>query len=182
MTERSVPDPKLRSPSKISEFLLLKSFEGHIKKHEAHHLTVVKTPTLKALREEPMPPWLEDIRLIPKGACKEVYPNITDFWSHKQRYSAMKKFLPHTSKSKVKSIFRKSEHEEKKQKIEKKLNGIFHENSFRIRRLKLTRSDPKLDIGELHSDRLKKSDSGANRIRMQSPDPENLLRKARSIH
>jgi hypothetical protein len=64
MTERSVPD----SPHKISEFLLLKRFEDHIKKHEVQHLTV------KALREETMPPWLEDIRLIPKGACKEVYP------------------------------------------------------------------------------------------------------------
>ena len=92
----------------------------------------------------------------------------------------MKKFLPSTSKSKLKSIFRKSEHEEKKQRIEKKLNGLFHENCFKIRKLKLTRSDPKLDIGVFHSDRLKKPESGANRTRMLSPDSESMLRKDRS--
>lgn len=113
----------------------------------SHKMQVVKSPSAKVLKEELVPPWLQDVRLIPIGSSRGAI-NFTDFWTQGQRNSAIKKLNLFGCKSKVKSVFRHQEVEEKRKSLFKKINSL----KFNIHLKSITPSQIQTDLENLNLD------------------------------
>lgn len=86
-------------------------------------MQVIKSSSTRVLKEKPVPPWLQDVRLVPRGSSRDAL-NFTDFWTQGQRHSTMKRLHLSEGKSKIKSIFRQREVEEKRKTLSKKIDSL----------------------------------------------------------
>jgi hypothetical protein len=110
-------------------------------------MMVMKSPSAQVLKESPVPPWLQDVRLVPQGMSKNAL-NITDFWTQGQRYSTIKRLHLVSGESRIKSVFRQRENEEKRKSLSKKINSL----KFKLHLDPLSPRGIPTDLGSQRSD------------------------------
>lgn len=110
-----------KTPSTRTHFP--KSLSPYATRLSSPRMMVMKSPSAQVLKESPVPPWLQDVRLVPHGMSKNAL-NITDFWTQGQRYSTIKRLHLVSGESKIKSVFRQRENEEKRKTLSKKINSL----------------------------------------------------------
>lgn len=115
----------LSSTSKRFELAFsLPTLKGVKKACEGGTAFLVSPTSLRALKDGLTPSWMQEHRIVPKTTKKISSPHVSDFWSSKQRYSAMKKLFPQAFTSKVRKEFRVVERRERSQVIARKLEGL----------------------------------------------------------
>jgi hypothetical protein len=102
----------------------LPSLKGVKKACEGGTAALVSPTSLRALKDGLTPSWMQEHRIVPKTTNRISSPHVSDFWSSKQRYTAMKKLFPQTCRSRVRKEFRGVEKRERSQVIARKLEGL----------------------------------------------------------
>jgi hypothetical protein len=74
--------------------------------------------------------------------------NITDFWTQGQRYSTIKRLHLVSGESRIKSVFRERENEEKRKSLSKKINSL----KFKLHLDPLSPRGIPTDLGSQRSD------------------------------
>lgn len=116
----SLPSTRRR----LEPALSLPSLKGVKKACEGGTAALVSPTSLRALKDGLRPSWMQEHRIVPKTTNRISSPHVSDFWSSKQRYTAMKKLFPQAFTSKVRKDFRGVEKRERSQVIARKLEGL----------------------------------------------------------
>ncbi|CAG9333641.1 unnamed protein product [Blepharisma stoltei] len=164
------------APSSIHLPSIRKSERSPTKKRTAK-LTIQKPNLVKLMKEEPLPPWMQDIgiRTFPDDKLSMLQ---YDLLSQKQKLTIKNMCNPDKVKSKVKTVFRASEIEAK----DKKLKNVFRRirkmdtNKFEKEMLKLksVNSDPDFHIFNIEDDINEENALSARNHEHKDFEPQNL--------
>ena len=102
----------------------LPTLKGVKKACEGGTAALVSPTSLRALKDGLTPSWMQEHRIVPKTTNRISSTHVSDFWSSKQRYTAMKKLFPQACRSRVRKEFRGVEKRERSQVIARKLEGL----------------------------------------------------------
>ena len=109
---------------RLEPALSLPTLKGVKKACEGGTAALVSPTSLRALKDGLTPSWMQEHRIVPKTTNRINSPHVSDFWSSKQRYTAMKKLFPQAFASRVRNEFRGVEKRQRSQVIARKLEGL----------------------------------------------------------